>query len=260
MNNLQRMIVLHPEQYNKLKDNLLDDNELSQIDKAMKTILLNKNLNDIQKWHLYRNQLVKLGDKRRKQLLRSPAKPLMANKNLEIEEETPSRTYMRNMSTQTSRIIRKHKDTQTKTKKYADTSMQTNPYEDVYETEPQEISQEYNKKPIIVDDDSDYSDNVFTEENIKKRALSAVSSGSRLKERKSINSSSVRVFETDDGSVISVPLFDRPKKQYSLRSESKIKQSELNFPIRKKQNISKSQNKNLKDLKSTKTSSWTSYT
>lgn len=59
MSNLQRMIVIHPELFNKFKHIITEDQNLTQLDKKMKLILHNKNLNDINKWYQYRECLFK---------------------------------------------------------------------------------------------------------------------------------------------------------------------------------------------------------
>lgn len=59
MSNLQRMIVIHPELFKKFKHIITEDQNLTELDKKMKSILHNKNLNDINKWYQYRESLFK---------------------------------------------------------------------------------------------------------------------------------------------------------------------------------------------------------
>jgi hypothetical protein len=59
------MLVLPPEVYEKFKNEIQDDRNLSMLDKKMKAILKNKKLNPIQKWYLYRQQLIKYANIRR---------------------------------------------------------------------------------------------------------------------------------------------------------------------------------------------------
>lgn len=56
---LSKMLLLPPETYQKLKNDINDEAIQSQLDKEMQQILKNRKLNDITKWYLYRQKLNK---------------------------------------------------------------------------------------------------------------------------------------------------------------------------------------------------------
>lgn len=63
------MLLLNPESYNKLKDEITNGQELSFLDKKMSKILKNRKINDVKKWYLYRQQLIKYALLKRNSIL-----------------------------------------------------------------------------------------------------------------------------------------------------------------------------------------------
>lgn len=247
------MIVIPPELYTKLKDNFNNDAELSHLDKSMKEILKNKKLSDHEKWYVYRQNLVKFANKKRKHLQQKPQlqqNPYTVNSvNNKKILSTKTKLNIPQVSTRNKKI-----QTELSTKEIG---LQYYPPEDeMYTFEPP-------KK--INSSDSGTDDEVFdNNDEIRKIALSATPAGKRIKERKSKSSSDVRMFETDEGDIITVPIFERPKKDTSinrqLRSSTKPNenQSVLNFPIRKK-NISKLEKDKTKPPSALDIAKWKSY-
>lgn len=269
MNNLQRMIVIPPELYNKLKDNFNNDKELSHLDKSMKEIL-NKKLSDNEKWYIYRQKLIKFANKRRQQLQERS----YSNHHHQLKQQKPSnsnrqigRTILSNMSTQTnpeSQAVRKSRKIQTDIAKTDDVGTQYyNPQDEIYTFEnPLQQS----KPTTISNIDSETDDEVFdNDDEIRNLAFSASPAGKRIKERKSLSSSDVRMFETDDGDVITIPIFERPKKDTSvnrlLRSSTKKADAQtlLQFPVRKKTSKIESGKSNPKPPAALDISKWKAY-
>lgn len=56
---LQRMIIVPPEVFEKWRHIITEDSQLSKLDKKLKNIIYNKQMNDIDKWHQYRENLMK---------------------------------------------------------------------------------------------------------------------------------------------------------------------------------------------------------
>lgn len=56
---LQRMIIIPPDVFEKWRHIIIDDKRISELDRKMKNIIYNKNLNDIDKWYHYRENLLK---------------------------------------------------------------------------------------------------------------------------------------------------------------------------------------------------------
>ncbi len=102
-NNLQRMIIIPPEVFDKWKNIITEDQQLSQLDKSMRNIIYNKNLNEIDKWHHYRENLLKFsfankgkGDMK----LSRYVKPITSEKTLQT-----NRVPKWNFSQQTSQAM-----------------------------------------------------------------------------------------------------------------------------------------------------------
>jgi hypothetical protein len=64
-NVLSKMLILEPETYKKLQQNVTQEKNLSYLDKLMNKILRNSKLNTNKKWYLYRQQLLKYAMLRR---------------------------------------------------------------------------------------------------------------------------------------------------------------------------------------------------
>ena len=96
--NLERMIIIPPEIFDKWKHIITEDQNLSELDKKMKAILYDKNLNNINKWHQYRENLLKYSfSKKNNPKLDISLKPITSEKSM-----------------QTNRVLKMNKKNQTK--------------------------------------------------------------------------------------------------------------------------------------------------
>ncbi len=82
------MIIVPPEVFDKWKHIILDDESQSDLDKQMKSIILNKTLNNIDKWHHYREVLLKYSFMNKTRL---KDKIVKASKPLQYSTETQTR-------------------------------------------------------------------------------------------------------------------------------------------------------------------------
>ena len=138
MNNLQRMIVIPPEIFEKFKHLVLGDEQLTDLDKMMKSILYNKKLNDLNKWHLYRQNLIKYSSVKRKNAHESKFK-------------WPAVKHVEGVGVQTiSTKDQPNSPTASQTDEIPDVAI-----DEVFEDAEEEMSQSENGN---VDDDSDKED------------------------------------------------------------------------------------------------------
>lgn len=79
---LSKMLLLPPETYSKLKENIADDANLSYLDRKMNKILKNQTLSSDKKWYMYRQMLNKYSIIKRK----------MIQKNTNVE---PAQSFKR---------------------------------------------------------------------------------------------------------------------------------------------------------------------
>lgn len=224
--NLQRMIVIPPDLFQYFKDTVYEDKELGSLDKEMRKILRNKKLNSTQKWYEYRQNLIKYGNKKRNMLTKPSSK---------------QPTY--SVGVQTNRLKQKQQmesSTQTRIPNLKEGSVQTHLI-------PNEVNDEVflaeGEKEVFVPPSETYLDVPYDmDDTIRHRALSASGAAKRIKERKSINPSEFRVFENDQGDVITVPIFSDEegegeksvaKRSQRIAAKKATKQLELNFPVRK---------------------------
>lgn len=63
---LSKMLLLPPETYSKLKENIEDETNLSYLDRKMNKILKNRTLSSDKKWYMYRQMLIKYSIIKRK--------------------------------------------------------------------------------------------------------------------------------------------------------------------------------------------------
>lgn len=240
------MLLLPPETYEKLKNDIEENNNQSLFDTAMTKILNNKNFSDNEKWYNYRNELIKYLNLRRRS-------KHVYDKKLEKQKS------LRDTTTQTRAIF---KD---------DLSTQTTPIQEKTQIQmAEEIFNLKDKTPERVPEE------IFEIENITppkrslspatKRRLSASGIAKNLKPPSKIQKTAsraeteekdYRVITADDGiTQITVPLnmsIDEansileeeeqiegaaknksPKKQSILRpSQLDLSQNILAFPVRK---------------------------
>jgi len=225
---MQRMIVMSPEIFSKFSKLFQDDKNLDLLDQKMKKVLYDKKLKPLQKWYLYRQNLLKYGINKR----HAKKLPEKAN-NLTFDT-----------GTQTKFFSKRNAYTETQLPKYKSTSAQTNfvplVTDEVFEYDPK-------KEHSDMDIDLTHYD-LDDENSFRKLAQTEMLKDEKLVQRPSL-STDYRMFETPSGDVITVAV-PSPEKKKTLRSAgSSISSTILSqFPETKKTKIKtftkKSQTKN----------------
>jgi hypothetical protein len=238
MNSLQKMIVLTPSLYERLKNNNKSE-ELIHLSDSLSSILKNKKITKSKKWYLLRQKLMRFADKKRHNYV-----------NHHYYSEDEPKKYFHEASVQASPQRKKHKQTSTD-KNLNEMFSQTTPYKaknkktSITPKSTSEIGTQYfNPTPETFS--SDLEDD---EDEIIQRAASAASVGAVLHKRKSLDKNKYHSFTTDAGDVITVPVIREeeeeevtPKKKSTKKgsASSVLKkgvkgesQSKLNYPLRR---------------------------
>lgn len=218
-NNLQRMIVIPPDVFDKWKHIITEDEKLTQLDKKMKNIIYNKNLNDIDKWHQYRENLLKYSfAKKGNEVLNHTMKKITSEKSM-----------------QTNRIPKLNKKQQTDQQFQISVPIQS----DQASQTDNEVQNFENDEEVFETQDHSFSDDATeldTDDNTRKLALKGFPENIRItKERRSTDPSSYKSFELSNGDVVSVPtkITTRSMKKSAeskiKRQKSPLKQQQLPF-------------------------------
>lgn len=230
MSNLQRMIVIPPEIFDKWKHIIVEDKKLTELDKNMKNILYNKSLNDINKWHRYNENLLKYSfAKKDKCVFNSPVPVPVTSES----------------STQTHRIYQKDKEVQQgKSGPMIDKNTQTDKNlarRQQHWASPDktldEIFETSNRFQSIETDDVDnvnttYNEsNSYDEDEIKRQVLLGQPNDVRItKERLSSDPrSSFKIFELNNGDCVTVPIKVSPPATRSRSAHTKSIQPPIPF-------------------------------
>lgn len=125
-NALNKMLLLSPEVYEKLKNDIDDTKSKSRFDKVMVKILQNKSLSDKEKWYNYRNELIKFSNIKRKAmqvldkkstnylpLEKTPVEPLENTLEKPSKKLPKQKKSFRDNTTQTRFIFKDEIPTQT---------------------------------------------------------------------------------------------------------------------------------------------------
>lgn len=105
------MVVVPPELFDKWKDVFLEDQKLSFLDKEMKNVLNNSKLDDINKWYLYREKLLKyLHSKKKNDSSNNKSKILVDQSTQSNIEKSNKKIHTKNVKVQTEN---KKKDVET---------------------------------------------------------------------------------------------------------------------------------------------------
>lgn len=261
MSNLQRMIVIHPELFKKFKHIITEDQNLTELDKKMKAILHNKNLNDINKWYHYRESLLKFSF-------------LKKNK---IKLLSPSKLSTMENSTQTNNLVNRHKEIQA-THSSQEMSTQTNHISNTktYSPKSDDKMEIFSNVNDNIDVNEELSNDDFDDDDeIRKLALENQPIGVKiLKERKTTKAAAnkYRIFELSNGEDVTVPIFKEKMLtrstalatgKLSSQSPKQLIQSALPFKTVKKPKTVKETKKNTPSSSSPATKksdlSWTPY-
>lgn len=207
MNALQRMIVIPPAIFEKFKHIVLEDDQLSSLDKNMKSILHNKKLSDLNKWHLYRQHLLNYSSIKRK--------------NAHHNKFRWQPKHVEGVGVQTKRIFTKEKDTQIHRPQVFDNSAQTIEIPVI----PEFKGVDNRQQQSATDDDDEVFTNTIENEYDQRDILNIR------------DSDGFRTIEMKNGDVLTEPQFQKPPKplkkhKSSLRSDGYL-QTEIDFPKRK---------------------------
>lgn len=234
-NNLQRMIIVHPDVFEKYSHIFQEDSFLSELDKRMRKILLNKHLNQIDKWHQYRENLLKF----------SFSKQANNNNFENFKSHATTVPILSENSTQTFQIPKFHKESQTlaslhekqekinkesQTMEYFNNNKLTRNREEVYES-------------LHSDVDSD-SEEIDMNDEIRERALEGVDRDVKItRELSSMDPTSYKLFELSNDDVVNVPT-KRLTRLMLKNSGKSLVQSKLEFKkVKKNSNRSISHSK-----------------
>lgn len=252
MSHLQRMIVIPPEIFEKFKHIVTEDQKLTELDKKMKTILYDKNLNDINKWHQYRENLMKYSFAKKDKcdlshLIKSPVmeNSSQTNKLHTRHKEIQSSIPMEDNFSQTDKSILRRK------KEWTNEVPSIN---EVFETSNRYTSlTESDKIDAVVNSSSgDNSVTMDEDDEIKQVALDGQPLDVKiLRERRSQNpKADYRMFELTNGEVVTIPVNVRITRSKVAAAEGikpkgkngqKSTQSTLPFKVVKK--VKKSHNR-----------------
>lgn len=185
-NNLQRMIMIPPEVFDKWKHIITEDQNLNDLDRNMKKILYDKKINNINKWHQYQQILLKYSfAKKGKTDFNQIVKPITSEKTIQTNRIPKSQKYQQ--TDEDFEIIKNNlMNRESQTDQIFDRS------DEVFES--QNYSDGENENDIDMDDD------------LRKLALHGVSKDVRItKERRSTDPSEYKSYELSNGEVVSVP-------------------------------------------------------
>lgn len=219
---LQKMFIIPPEIFEKWKHMTMMDKRLSDLDRQMKSVLYNNKLPDMEKWHLYRQNLQKHIHSA-KQIGKFVNLKNEHLKHLESVGVQTKPIYKRHKNEQTEAVMNKDFSTQTRMEEddiISNTSNNSEGLENIFETS--------NMYSSIGDSDMDLS---AIPEDVDARDI--------VRERTS-KDASLRILEMKNGDVITMPISDKKKskKRKVLKTPEKgSKQSTLNFNSRKSARI-----------------------
>lgn len=238
-NNLQRMIIIPPEVFNKWKHIITEDQKLTDLDKKMKNIIYNNNLNDIDKWYQYRENLLKYSfAKKGNAILKHSLKPITSEKSMQTNR-IPKFDKLQQTNDQINTIESKIQNQSTQTDNMNQQFIDDKASTEVFETQNDENIGDYNNDDDNEDDDDDVMREIALEGHPPDVSI--------IKERNSIDPS-YKSFELSNGEVVSIPtrvttrsmkksneyMTDSPKKLTSLKQTplpfKKVKKSSSTRP------------------------------
>lgn len=219
MSNLQRMIVIPPDIFEKFKHAVLEDGQLTELDKNMKSILHNNKLTDLNKWHLYRQNLIKYSSMKRKNAYQN---------NFKIHHPIK---HVEGIAVQTKKVYTKDKDTNTIPSKLIPSKLinkltQTDyvipEYKGVADHQTSNVATTPNDE-VFIAGNSISSDDSDSDNYIDKRQV-------RIKRE----SGGYTTYEMNDGTIATAPTKSTKKISILQKPEDGSDQATLNFQKRKK--------------------------
>ena len=225
--NLERMIIIPPEIFDKWKHIITEDQNLSELDRKMKTILYDKNLNNINKWHQYRENLLKYSfSKKNNPKFDISLKPITSEKSMQT-----NRVVKTNQINQTKDILQNQKPHLT------NQWVQT---ENDYEKNVREILEcDKNDDEVFgthLNSESDESDEIDLDDGSRALALQGMPKNVKItRERLSTDPAFYKAYELSNGDVVTVPAersrttTTRSMKKRFESSNNDLKQTTIPF-------------------------------
>lgn len=269
--NLVKMYVLPEETFNKWKVSVDYVKSFSPFDREMKRILYDKKLNDVTKWHLYRQNLMKYTNMKRQNI---NMERVEKNKNVNStiqniqQQRTKRKPVMYDASAQTKYVFTNEKEMQTTPVKFSSVTTQSQFLnDDIFDTGNSDVepgtSDSHTPLPRLsamgVARSSFHRNKAKDSTSTNFVEISDDSPEQTTPVKRNVKEVDYRVVETPGGSVYTVPIeaehefeeYRRKKRksptakvQLNVLRKSKIipGQSELNYPIKKNTRSQKSKN------------------
>lgn len=253
MSNLQRMVVMPPDTFDRWKKIVLEDTKLSCLDKELKNILYNTKLNDISKWQLYRQNLFRYLNSKLNRHNGFAKSPLNSTETRKL--------YIRDVDTQTKKKSVRNKKEQTLSPCRESVGIQTKllperqsfgtqtsfrpmktlepiqPIEEIFGDSSRFSSLEMEDNDVDDDDDDVSEELLDMDEDVREKALQGQPSSVKIsRERKSLDPTEYRSFELSNGDSITVPVEKQMVTRLNLRRGIHPDKSQtiLDFSHRKK--------------------------
>lgn len=231
---LQRMIVIPPDTFERWKNIVVEDKKLSDLDQEMKKILYNNKLNDIDKWHFYRQNLLRYLNAKQEQRQN-------INNFSKTNVITEAQKNLRDMDTQTKTVYYKHKTAQTLPTAQKSIGSQANFMEFI--DDPPSTLDTSNIFPTLENkgDDIDGEDEIELDVSdiVREKALEGQSKTTKIfRERQSFDRDAYRVFDLNNGETVNVPV----ERQMITRAALKLgtlpdkSQTTIDFRNQKRKN------------------------
>ena len=191
--NLERMIIIPPEIFDKWKHIITEDQNLSELDRKMKTILYDKNLNNINKWYQYRENLLKY----------SFSKKSNPKFDLSLKPITSEKSMQTNRVVKLNQMIQTEDELQYQNPHLINQAVQT---ENDYNKNVFESNKNDEVFGTHLYSESDESDEIDLDDKTRALALQGVPKNVKItRERLSIDPSSYKAYELSNGEVVTVP-------------------------------------------------------
>ena len=216
-NDLQKMLLISPKVYESLKHLLLTNEKSEMIEDSMEKILKNKNLNDYDKWNLYKHSQMHHANMKRKNNynLNDLKKSFNNNINKKNEKKT--------LDSSTNTKIKFSRDKETNTEQQSSPIRHSHGIgaiagaEKVYENSMYESFNDSN-----INDDHERSDHDYSLNNVtldysdvqREEALKDVPKDVRIiKKLQTSDPKNYSSYQLSDGSVVDVPIPQKNKKK-----------------------------------------------
>lgn len=243
------MIVIPPDTFERWKNIMVQDKNLSDLDQKMKKILYNNKLNDVDKWHLYRQNLLKYLNAKQEQrqnisnLTKSPV----------ITEA--QKKYLSDMNTQTESVNKKHKNVQTLPTDQKSISSQTPTIDEVFETS--DVFSNSNNEADNPNDEDEMIE-LDVSDIVREKALEGFPPSVKIsRERKSFDRGDYRSYDLTNDIIATVPVERQMVTRGTIKNVPGTSQTTIDFP--KRRNTRQASSSTPTKLAKKSTIPWKSY-